>query len=84
MLCKDKIPFVDPNTGSVTKFKNQGEVSKLAEFFIPEEIVRADIVVLLAKMKTHHWVGATLSMKNLFVVMPGMIYGWPENVLHYR
>ena len=34
-------------------------------------------------MKTHHWVGATLSMKNLFGVMPGMIYGWPKNVLHW-
>jgi len=51
--------------------------------FIPEEIVRADFVVLLAKMKTHNWVGATLSMKNLFGVMPGMIYGWPKNVLHW-
>jgi uncharacterized protein (DUF362 family) len=34
-------------------------------------------------MKTHHWAGATLSMKNLFGVMPGMYYGWPKNVLHH-
>jgi uncharacterized protein (DUF362 family) len=34
-------------------------------------------------MKTHHWVGATLSMKNLFGVVPGGIYGWPKNVLHW-
>jgi len=83
VLYEDKIPFVDLNTGSVTKVKNQGGVSKLSELFIPEEIVRADIVVSLAKMKTHHWVGATLSMKNLFGVMPGMIYGWPKNLLHW-
>ena len=36
----------------------------------------------MAKMKTHHWAGATLSMKNLFGVMPGIYYGWPKNVLH--
>ena len=54
VLYEDKIPFVDLNTGSVTKVKNQGGVSKLSELFIPEEIVRADIVVSLAKMKTHH------------------------------
>jgi uncharacterized protein (DUF362 family) len=33
-------------------------------------------------MKTHHWAGVTLSMKNLFGVMPGSYYGWPKNVLH--
>jgi uncharacterized protein (DUF362 family) len=34
-------------------------------------------------MKTHHWAGATLSMKNLFGVVPGSVYGWPKNVLHW-
>jgi len=34
-------------------------------------------------MKTHHWAGVTLSMKNLFGVMPGIVYGWPKNVLHW-
>jgi uncharacterized protein (DUF362 family) len=34
-------------------------------------------------MKTHHWVGATLSMKNLFGTVPGGVYGWPKNVLHW-
>ena len=37
----------------------------------------------MPKLKTHHWVGATLSMKNLFGVLPGVYYGWPKNVLHY-
>ncbi len=34
-------------------------------------------------MKTHHWAGVTLSMKNLFGVLPGICYGWPKNVLHH-
>jgi uncharacterized protein (DUF362 family) len=34
-------------------------------------------------MKTHHWAGATLSMKNLFGIVPGGVYGWPKNVLHW-
>jgi uncharacterized protein (DUF362 family) len=37
----------------------------------------------MPKMKTHHWAGVTLCMKNLFGVMPGIIYGWPKNVLHW-
>jgi uncharacterized protein (DUF362 family) len=37
----------------------------------------------MPKMKTHHWVGATLAMKNLFGLVPGAVYGWPKNVLHW-
>ncbi len=33
-------------------------------------------------MKTHHWAGATLSMKNFFGLVPGSVYGWPKNQLH--
>jgi len=83
VLYEDKIPFVDLNMSSAVKVKNRGGVSKLSEFFIPQEILRADIVVSAAKMKTHHWAGVTLSMKNMFGIMPGNIYGWPKNVLHW-
>ena len=32
---------------------------------------QADVVVSLPKMKTHHWAGVTLSLKNLFGTLPG-------------
>jgi uncharacterized protein (DUF362 family) len=38
----------------------------------------------MPKIKTHHWAGVTLSLKNLFGVVPGSIYGWPKNVLHWE
>ncbi len=37
----------------------------------------------MPKMKTHHWVGYTGALKNLYGVIPGIKYGWPKNVLHY-
>jgi uncharacterized protein (DUF362 family) len=83
VLYEDKIPFIDLNTGSVVKVKNLDKRSKLGDLILPQELVRADVVVSLAKMKTHHWAGVTLSMKNMFGVMPGIIYGWPKNVLHW-
>jgi uncharacterized protein (DUF362 family) len=46
-------------------------------------VLAADLLVSMPKMKTHHWTGATLSMKNLFGVVPGGVYGWPKNVLHW-
>jgi uncharacterized protein (DUF362 family) len=27
--------------------------------------------------------GLTASMKNLYGVLPGLVYGWPKNVLHH-
>jgi uncharacterized protein (DUF362 family) len=38
----------------------------------------------MPKIKTHHWAGVTLSMKNMFGVVPGAKYGWPKNVLHWK
>jgi uncharacterized protein (DUF362 family) len=38
----------------------------------------------MPKLKTHHWAGMTLSMKNLFGIVPGVKYGWPKNFLHWR
>jgi uncharacterized protein (DUF362 family) len=37
----------------------------------------------MPKVKTHHWSGVTLSMKNMFGIVPGSQYGWPKNVLHW-
>ena len=71
--------FVDLNRDDVSpvkKFADEGE------FYFPNSVLRADLIVSLAKMKTHHWAGATLSMKNFFGVVPGSVYGWPKNTLH--
>jgi uncharacterized protein (DUF362 family) len=38
----------------------------------------------MPKIKTHHWSGVTLSMKNIFGVVPGARYGWPKNILHWK
>ena len=83
VLSEDKIPFVDLNESSVIKVENLGKASKLQHLYFPEEVLNADLIVSVAKMKTHHWAGVTLSMKNLFGVMPGIVYGWPKNVLHW-
>jgi uncharacterized protein (DUF362 family) len=72
--------FVDLNRDDVTAVKG---FAGRDEFYFPNSVLRADLIVSLAKMKTHHWAGATLSMKNFFGLVPGSIYGWPKNELHY-
>jgi uncharacterized protein (DUF362 family) len=72
--------FVDLNRDDVSAvqgFADRGEI------YLPNSALRADLIVSLAKMKTHHWAGATLSMKNFFGLVPGSVYGWPKNELHH-
>jgi uncharacterized protein (DUF362 family) len=38
----------------------------------------------MPKVKIHHWAGVTLSLKNMFGTIPGSVYGWPKNVLHWK
>lgn len=72
--------FTDLNRDDVSE---QPGFADLASMYFPNTALRADLIVSLAKMKTHHWAGATLSMKNFFGLVPGSIYGWPKNKLHY-
>jgi uncharacterized protein (DUF362 family) len=75
--------FVDLNLDEVTRVRPTGQFSRIKKLYLPNSALGADLLVSIAKMKTHHWVGATLSMKNLFGVVPGGLYGWPKNVLHW-
>ena len=75
--------FVDLNTDEVSEVPTRTQASKLKSLFLPKTMLGADFVVSLPKMKTHHWVGATLALKNMFGIVPGSCYGWPKNVLHW-
>jgi len=83
VLRSERLRFEDFNYGDVATVANRGRVSTLAEFAFPQAVLDADLVVSLPKLKTHHWVGMTASMKNLYGTLPGAVYGWPKNVLHH-
>lgn len=83
VLTEDQIRFHDLNYISGYTIQNLGRQSTLRTLTFPSLFREVDWIVSVAKMKTHHWAGVTLSMKNLFGVMPGIYYGWPKNVLHH-
>ncbi len=83
VLWEDRIPFIDLNYQDAYSVPNVGKFSSLTSLTFPATLRQVDLIVSLAKLKTHHWAGITLSMKNLFGFMPGLYYGWPKNVLHY-
>ena len=75
--------FVDLNYVDVERVVLKTRASRLRELFFPKQVSGADFVVSLPKLKTHHWAGVTLSLKNMFGVIPGSCYGWPKNILHW-
>ncbi len=79
-----RVRFADLNYEEAGWQPNRGRRSSLDGFWFPRSVVDADFVVSMPKMKTHHWMGVTAGMKNLYGVLPGLSYGWPKNVLHHN
>jgi len=75
--------FRDLNLDDVVRVPLATRATQLKELFLPKTVLGVDFLVSLAKLKTHHWAGVTLSLKNMFGVVPGACYGWPKNVLHW-
>jgi len=75
--------YTDLNVDAVRAVAKTTSYTGLARLYLPETVLDADLIVSMPKLKTHHWAGVTLSMKNLFGIMPGAVYGWPKNVLHH-
>jgi uncharacterized protein (DUF362 family) len=83
VLAESRLEFVDLNHDDVVLMPNRFGRTSLPHLALPATLKQVDWIVSLPKLKTHHWAGVTLSMKNLFGVMPGIYYGWPKNVLHH-
>lgn len=73
--------FIDLNLDDVSPIR---AFNNSMDLYLPQSALAADLIVSVAKMKTHHWAGATLSMKNFFGLVPGAVYGWPKNLLHHQ
>jgi uncharacterized protein (DUF362 family) len=83
-LRERRIRFVDLNRDEVVKVPLKTRFTGLEFLWLPRTVLASDFVVSMPKVKTHHWAGVTLSMKNLFGGVPGVAYGWPKNPLHWR
>jgi uncharacterized protein (DUF362 family) len=76
-------PFLDLNTVPIRKVPLATRYTPLEHLWLPQTLLDADVVISMPKMKTHHWAGVTLALKNCFGCLPGRVYGWPKNVLHW-
>jgi uncharacterized protein (DUF362 family) len=83
VIKEHRIRYVDLNIDDVRLTKLRSNFSHLGQLYFPETLFDADLLVSLPKLKTHHWAGITLSLKNMFGIVPGSVYGWPKNALHW-
>lgn len=84
VLRQHGVRFVDLNHDEPVAVPNLGRLTGLEFLYLARTVVEAEVLISLPKLKTHHWAGVTLSLKNLFGIVPGTCYGWPKNELHWR
>ena len=85
LVGRQGILLVDLNYDDVSPIKCANpRATLLKEIYLPKTVLSADIIISVPKMKTHRLAGITLSMKNMFGILPGIKYGWPKNTLHYN
>ena len=84
MLERHGVPFVDLNYDRVKEVPLKTNYGDLGKLYLPQTVLEAEMLISLPKMKCHHWTGVTLAMKNMFGTVPGVVYGWPKNILHWR
>src|SRR5260370_6376642 len=75
--------FVDLNVGDMERVPLKTHASRLKELYLPKTALGVDFLVSMPKLKTHHCAGVTLSLKNMFGIVPGSCYARPKNVLHW-
>ena len=83
-LRDEKIRFIDLNRDELIRTPLRTSYMGMKSLWLPRTVLEADFLVSMPKIKTHHWAGVTLSMKNMFGVVPGTRYGWPKNILHWK
>ena len=83
-LRDEKIRFVDLNRDELIRTPLRASYTGMKDLWLPRTVLEADFLVSMPKIKAHHWSGVTLSMKNMFGVVPGARYGWPKNILHWK
>lgn len=84
LLREANLDFVDLNRAPLVARPVGAHYTGIRTLHLPKMLFETDFLVSMPKVKTHHWAGVTLSLKNLFGVVPGVAYGWPKNLLHWH
>jgi uncharacterized protein (DUF362 family) len=83
VLAKRGLKFIDLNYDDPQPVPVHDKwIRRSPDLWLPRHVLNSDLIISVPKLKTHHWAGVSLSLKNLLGVVPGARYGWPKNFLH--
>jgi uncharacterized protein (DUF362 family) len=83
VLAARRLKFVDLNYDDPQPVPVRDKwLRRSSVFWLPRHVINSDLIISVPKLKSHHWSRVSLSLKNLFGVVPGARYGWPKNTLH--
>jgi uncharacterized protein (DUF362 family) len=81
-------PLVDLNDSGGTDVADPGKVTQVIvpmglirnEYWLPNVVLNADVLVSVPVLKNHYNTGVTLGMKNLIGLLPSDLYHGPGNI----
>lgn len=82
LLTEHGLDFIDLNSDDLVLKANAAGETGLLQIYYGRTVLEVDVLVSMPKMKTHHWAGVSLAMKNLFGTASSQAYGWPRNPFH--
>lgn len=83
VLQEFNVPYIDGHTDGVTWVKVPGGGQMFEMYPIPQSCADADEMISVQKIKNHAFMGVTLTMKNLFGLVPLAPAGRPRAYYHH-
>ncbi len=77
------VPLIDGTQPPYKTVGVPGGGQMFERYTMIQDVIDADAVVSVAKMKNHAYMGTTACLKNLFGLMPGAPHGRPRHYFHH-
>jgi hypothetical protein len=77
------VPLIDGTKLPYVKVGVPGGGQMFEQYTMMQDVIDADAVVSVAKMKNHGYMGTTACLKNLFGLMPGGPHGRSRHYFHH-
>ncbi|HQE93465.1 MAG TPA: DUF362 domain-containing protein [Anaerolineae bacterium] len=77
------VPYIDGTKPPYKVVTVPGGGRMFEQYGMMQDVVEADAVVSVAKMKNHAYMGVTACLKNLFGLMPTALPGRPRHYYHH-
>ena len=83
LLEEFNVPYIFGHHEPVEWVQVPGGGQMFEKYPMPKPLIEADAVISVQKLKNHNYMGVTLSLKNLFGLLPLQPHGRPRHYYHH-